>query len=58
MGCCANEMLGYKEEEQHINTLTTMARDALKPKITGEGRQEDKEEVDDRNTTPPMLHRR
>ena len=58
MGCYINETLGYKEEEQHINTLTTMARDNLKPKTTGGGCQEDKEEVDGRNTTLPMLHRR
>ena len=58
MGCCANEMLEHKEDERHTNALTTTARDALKPKITGGGCQEDKEEVDVHNTTPPMLHRR
>ena len=34
-----------------------MARDALKLKIIGGEHQEDKEEVDDRSTTLPMLHR-
>ena len=58
MGYCANETLGYKEEERHISALTTMVRDALKPKIIGGGRQEDKEGVDDHNITPPAPHHR
>ena len=56
MGCYANEMSEYKEEEQHTNALTTMARDDPKTKTTGEGCQEDKEEAGDHNTTLPTLH--
>ena len=55
MDYCINEMSEHKEEEQHINVLTTMAKDALKSKTIGEGHQEDKEEVDDHNIIPPML---
>ena len=55
MDCCVNEILEHKEEERHTNALTTTARDAPKLKIIGEGHQEDKEEVDNRNIIPPML---
>ena len=48
-------MLEHKEEEQHTNASTTMAKDVLKLKTIGEGHQEDKEEVDDHNIIPPML---
>ena len=54
MDCCVNEMSGCKEEEQHTNGSTTMAKDTLPLKIAGEERLEDKEEADDHNITPLM----
>ena len=57
MGCYISETLEYKEEEQHINALTTMVRDVPKPRTTGKGRQEDREEAGDHNITPLTPHR-
>ena len=54
MGCCVNETLEHKEEEQHTNASTTMVKDALLLKTIGEGHQEGKGEVDGRNIIPPM----
>ena len=56
MDCYANEMLGRKEEERHINESTTTVKDVLSLKTIGEGHQEGKEEVDGHNITPPMPH--
>ena len=55
MDCSVSKTSEYKEGERHTNALTITARNA--PKITGEEYQEDKEEVDAHNTTPPMPHR-
>ena len=54
MDYCVNEISGHKEEEQRINGSITTAKDALPLKTTGEERLEDKGEVENRNTTPPM----
>ena len=56
MDCCVNETSGCKEEGQHINGSIIAARDALPLKTIGEGRQEDKGEVDDHNTILPTPH--
>ena len=56
MDCYANKTLEHKEEEQHINGSTITVKDAPSPKIIGEECQEDKEEVDDHSTIPPMPH--
>ena len=47
-------MSGCKEEEQHTNRSTTMAKDTLPLKTVGEEHLEGKEEVDDCNITPLM----
>ena len=54
MDYCINETLGRREEGQHIRESTTVTKDIPSLKIIGEERQEDKEEEDDCNITPPL----
>ena len=57
MDYCTNETSECKEEERHTSgSTTTTIKDVLFLKTIGEGRQEDKGEVDDHNITLPMPH--